>query len=210
MTLVPSDPKTEAEVLLVAADRTPNSDRLDVDAAGIEVGLHGHARTDGTYQTNVPGIWALGDVANHSSSSTWPTPRPASCGTTCCSRAARCGHSCQSFRPRYSLTPRSPRSAPQGKNCRSRNGTTSQPPITTAMPPTAGSLEDTTSFVKVLADPSTRLLLGAHIIRPQASAIIQPRIQAMCLGSTADEVASGVLYIHPALTEATEQALLEL
>jgi mycothione reductase len=72
------------------------------------------------------------------------------------------------------------------------------------------ALEDTTSFVKVLADPATRLLLGAHIIGPQASTLIQPLIQAMCLGSTADEVASGVLYIHPALTEVIEQALLEL
>jgi mycothione reductase len=64
--------------------------------------------------------------------------------------------------------------------------------------------------VKVLADPATRLLLGAHIIGPQASAIIQPLIQAMCLHNTTDEVASGVLYIHPALTEVVEQALLQL
>jgi mycothione reductase len=45
---------------------------------------------------------------------------------------------------------------------------------------------------------------------PQASALIQPLIQAMCLGNTVDEVASGVLYIHPALTEVAEQALLAL
>jgi mycothione reductase len=72
------------------------------------------------------------------------------------------------------------------------------------------ALEDTTSFVKVLADPATRLLLGAHILGPQASTLIQPLIQAMCLGNTVDQVASQVLYIHPALTEAVEQALLEL
>ena len=72
------------------------------------------------------------------------------------------------------------------------------------------ALEDTTSFVKVLADPATRLLLGAHIIGPQAFTLIQPLIQAMCLGNTADQVASGVLYIHPALSEVVEQALLEL
>ena len=40
--------------------------------------------------------------------------------------------------------------------------------------------------------------------------LIQPLIQAMCLGNTVDEVARGVLYIHPALTEAVEQCLLEL
>src|SRR5258708_17875370 len=64
--LTPSGAETvEAELLLVATGRMPNSDRLDVEAAGIEVDAHGHVRTDGTYQTNVPGIWALGDVANH-------------------------------------------------------------------------------------------------------------------------------------------------
>ena len=72
------------------------------------------------------------------------------------------------------------------------------------------ALEDTTSFVKILADPASRLILGAHVLGPQAATLIQPLIQAMCLGSTADEVASGVLYIHPALTEVIEQALLEL
>jgi mycothione reductase len=66
------------------------------------------------------------------------------------------------------------------------------------------------SLVKVLADPATRLLLGAHIIGPQASILIQPLVQAMCLGNTVDEVASGVLYIHPALTEVIEQTLLKL
>ena len=49
------------------------------------------------------------------------------------------------------------------------------------------ALEDTTGFVKVLADPGTRLLLGAHIVGPQASTLIQPLIQAMCLANTADE-----------------------
>jgi mycothione reductase len=72
------------------------------------------------------------------------------------------------------------------------------------------ALQDTSSFVKVLADPGTRLLLGAHIIGPQASILIQPLVQAMCLENTVDEVASGVLYIHPALTEVIEQTLLEL
>nr|MDQ6946728.1 mycothione reductase [Actinomycetota bacterium] len=72
------------------------------------------------------------------------------------------------------------------------------------------ALEDTSSFVKVLADPATRRLLGAHIIGPQASTLIQPLLQAMCLGTTVDDVATAVLYIHPALSEVVEQALLAL
>jgi pyruvate/2-oxoglutarate dehydrogenase complex dihydrolipoamide dehydrogenase (E3) component len=72
------------------------------------------------------------------------------------------------------------------------------------------ALQDTSGFVKILADPDSGLLLGAHIMGPQASMLIQPLIQAMCLGNTTDQIAHGVLYIHPALTEVVEQALLEL
>ncbi|MER5602650.1 mycothione reductase, partial [Streptomyces sp. NPDC002265] len=72
------------------------------------------------------------------------------------------------------------------------------------------ALEDTTSFVKVLADPVERTILGAHIIGPQAATLIQPLIQAMTLGLTVDRIGRDVLYIHPALTEAVEQALLDL
>src|SRR5262249_3501490 len=55
----------DGEVLLVATGRVPNSARLDVAAAGIQTDAHGHVRTDETYATTVPGIWALGDLANH-------------------------------------------------------------------------------------------------------------------------------------------------
>jgi mycothione reductase len=77
-------------------------------------------------------------------------------------------------------------------------------PLKSRQPCTPGS------FVKILADPATRLLLGAHLLGPQAATLIQPLVQAMYLGSTVDQVASGVLYIHPALTEVVEQALLDL
>ena len=72
------------------------------------------------------------------------------------------------------------------------------------------AMEDTTSFAKVLADPETRLLLGAHVIGPYASLVIQPLVQAMFLRETVDDVASRVIYTHPALTEVVENALLDL
>jgi mycothione reductase len=72
------------------------------------------------------------------------------------------------------------------------------------------ALEDTTSFVKVLADPDSRLILGAHLIGPQASILIQPLLQAMCLGNTVEQLAYAVLYIHPSLCEVVAQALLAL
>jgi mycothione reductase len=71
-------------------------------------------------------------------------------------------------------------------------------------------MEDTTHFVKVLADPTTDQLLGAHIIGPQASSLIQPLIQAMTFGTPARVVARDQYWIHPAMAEVVENALLDL
>jgi mycothione reductase len=201
---------TEGEVLLVATGRIPNSDRLNVAAAGIETDEHGHVRTDDTYATSVPGIWALGDLANH-----FQLKHMANAET----RLVRYNllHPGRPRRARFTVVPSAVFAGPQVASV----GATEQElqaggrDYVTATRDYSGAaygwaLEDTTSFVKVLADPATRLLLGAHIIGPQASTLIQPLIQAMCLGNTADQVASGVLYIHPALSEVVEQALLEL
>jgi len=70
--------------------------------------------------------------------------------------------------------------------------------------------EDTAGFVKVLADPQTGLLLGAHVIGPEAATVIQPLIQAMSFGQPAHEVARRQYWIHPALSEVVENALLAL
>jgi mycothione reductase len=72
------------------------------------------------------------------------------------------------------------------------------------------AIEDTESFVKVIAHAETRQVVGAHIIGPQASILIQPFINAMRFGETVDQLAHGTFYIHPALTETIEQALLEI
>lgn len=72
------------------------------------------------------------------------------------------------------------------------------------------AMGDAPGFVKVIADRSSRLLLGAHIMGAEASMIIQPLIQAIAFDQRADEVATGQYWIHPALPEVVENALLDL
>ncbi|HET9874786.1 MAG TPA: mycothione reductase, partial [Mycobacterium sp.] len=72
------------------------------------------------------------------------------------------------------------------------------------------AMEDTTGFVKLIGERGTGRLLGAHIMGYQASSIIQPLIQAMSFGLTAPEMARGQYWIHPALPEVVENALLGL
>ena len=72
------------------------------------------------------------------------------------------------------------------------------------------AMEDTTGIAKLIAERGTGRLLGAHIMGYQASSIIQPLIQAMSFGLTAAEMARGQYWIHPALPEVVENALLGL
>ena len=87
--------------------------------------------------------------------------------------------------------------------------TTSSAAGTTAATAYGWALEDETSFAKVLIERSSGLIVGAHVIGPQASSILQPLIQAMQFRQSAAEVANDVFYIHPALTEVVENALLD-
>jgi mycothione reductase len=68
---------------------------------------------------------------------------------------------------------------------------------------------DENSFAKVLVNAETGLIIGAHILGPQAATLIQPSIQAMEFDQRAEDIAQSVFYIHPALTEVVENALLD-
>ncbi|WP_428341564.1 mycothione reductase [Mycobacterium sp.] len=70
--------------------------------------------------------------------------------------------------------------------------------------------EDTVGIVKLISDAASGRLLGAHIMGHQASSLIQPLIQAMTFGLSVHDMARGQYWIHPALPEVVENALLGL
>jgi mycothione reductase len=72
------------------------------------------------------------------------------------------------------------------------------------------ALQDATGFCKLYADPATGTLLGAHIMGDQASLLIQPLVQAAATGQRVADLARGQYWIHPALSEVVENALLKL
>ncbi len=72
------------------------------------------------------------------------------------------------------------------------------------------AMEDTTGIAKIVVDDESGLILGAHIMGHQASSLIQPLIQAMAFDLPAQDMARGQYWIHPALPEVIENALLAL
>ncbi|MEO6510250.1 MAG: mycothione reductase [Nocardioides sp.] len=200
----------EGHALLVATGRRPNADLLDVAAAGLPVDEHGHLVTDDAYRTPVPGVWAFGDAANH-----FQLKHMANTEERVV--AHNLTHPDQLHRLSHHLAPHAVFSDPQVASVglterQARDRGIEYVAVTHDYADAAygWALEDTTSFVKLIADPDTRNLLGAHIIGPQATTLLQPLLQAMMLGQTVDQLAHDVLYIHPALTEVVEQALLKL
>ena len=200
-----------ADAVLVATGRVRNSDSLNLAAAGVEVGPGGQIRVDKYQRTSQPNIWALGDV---SSNYLLKHVANAEARTVAANLLAGDGDLVATD---HRYVPHAVFTDPQIASV----GATEQQlrewgtPYVVARQRYADvaygwALEDEGHFVKLLADPRTWHLLGAHIIGPQAATLIQPMIQAMSLGNTVQELARGQYWIHPALPEVLENALLGL
>jgi mycothione reductase len=200
----------ETDCLLVATGRVPNADELEVARAGIAVDADGYVVVDQHMATTAAGVWALGDICN-----------PAQLKHTANAEARVVAHNVAHPDDPRAVdlwpTPHAVFSSPQVAAV----GATEEELVAAGTPYVKSvrdyggaaygwALEDTTSFCKLLADPDSRQLLGAHLIGPQAATLIQQLIQGMRFGQTVDEMASAQLYIHPALPEVVEQALLDL
>ncbi len=72
------------------------------------------------------------------------------------------------------------------------------------------AMEDGVGRCKLVAERGTGRLLGAHLMGAQAATLIQPLIQAMATGLDVATMANEQYWIHPALTEVVENALLGL
>ncbi len=198
----------EAEHLLLATGRIPNSDTLDLAATGVDVDERGLIRVDEYQRTTADGIWALGDV-----SSQWQLKHMANHEA----RVVRHNllHPEELVASDHRFVPQAVFSGPQVASV----GRTEQECRDLGLRHAVGlcdygsvaygwAMEDTDHFAKVIADPGTGQLLGAHIIGPDAANLIQPLVQAMTAGIDVTTMARGQHWIHPALAEVIENALL--
>ena len=198
------------DALLAAIGRVPNSDRLDVERGGLTTHPDGRVVVDDTLATAVPGVWAFGDLTN-------PYQLKHVANAEAKIVAYNLVHPEMPRHMDWSIVPHAVFGSPQVASV----GLTEEAAIGADIPVTCGSypysgtaygwaLEDTEGFVKLVAHAQTRRLLGAHIIGPHASSLIQQLIQGMRFGRTVDEMAAEQMYIHPAMSEVVENALLEL
>jgi mycothione reductase len=193
--------------LLVATGRQPNTDELGLDSTGIRVGPDGHIVVD-EFGCAAPGVWALGDC-----SSNFELKHVANAEAR--TIAHNLSHS-DDLRPLpHDWVPMAIFSDPQVASVGSRSQDLVDTPYVEATEKYGDvaygwALQDTTGICKVYANPETGLLLGAHIFGPDASLLITPLIQALAHGQRVVDLARGQYWIHPALSEVVENALLKL
>ncbi|MDQ2782640.1 MAG: mycothione reductase [Actinomycetota bacterium] len=200
----------EAEAVLLAVGRIPNTDLLEVGAAGLTCHDDGRLVADEQQRTSIDGVWTLGDI-----SSEWQLKHVANHEMRVVKHNLLHPEAPTTSDHRY--VPHAVFTHPQIASF----GATEQELEEAGTPYRSHTqkvgdvaygwaLEDTTGLLKVIIDPDTHLLLGAHMLGPQASTVIQPLIQAAHFGQRADDVAKGQYWIHPALAEVVENALLGL
>ncbi|MCZ0726752.1 mycothione reductase [Mycolicibacterium iranicum] len=203
----------EADTLLVATGRVPNGDLLDAHLAGIEVN-DGLVAVDEFQRTTARNVFALGDVSS-----------PFQLKHVANHEARVVKHNLlQGWDDTANLMPANHRNVPSAvftepqiacvgltENEARAAGYKIRSKVQDYGDVAYGwAMEDNTGFAKLIVDDDTGLLLGAHIMGHQASSIIQPIIQAMAFDLPAQEMARGQYWIHPALPEVVENALLAL
>ena len=194
-----------ADAVLVAVGRKPFTEGLGLDVVGVALDERGRLRTDGQFQTNVPGIYAIGDVV---------------AGPMLAHKASDDGVAVAEFiagqapQVHYELIPSvmytNPEVAWVGKSEDELKAAGIEYKIG-KFPYTANgrakAMHATQGYVKVLADAATDRVLGAQIVAKNAGELIHEIAVLMGFSGAAEDLAR-TTHAHPTLSEAIREAAL--
>ncbi|MBO0711859.1 MAG: dihydrolipoyl dehydrogenase [Acetobacteraceae bacterium] len=195
----------EADVVLLAIGRRAVTDGLGLGEIGVAMDERGRVRTDAHYATNVPGIYAIGDVI----AGPMLAHKAEEEGIALAERlAGQAGHVNYGAIPGVVYTWPEVASVGRTEEELKAEGVAYKAgkfPFTANA--RARAMGETDGFVKLLADATTDRLLGAHIIGPDAGTVIAELVTAIEFGASAEDVAR-TSHAHPSLSEAVGEAAL--
>src|ERR1700722_6406497 len=195
----------DADIVLLSIGRRPYTEGLGLETVGVALDERGRVRTDAHYATNVPGIYAIGDVISGPMLAHKAEDEGVALAEMIASKA---GHVNYGAIPAVVYT--WPEIAAVGQTEEELKAAgiaynVGKFPFTANG--RARAMGDTDGFVKLLADKTTDRLLGAHIIGPDAGTLIAELAIAMEFGASAEDVARPC-HAHPSLNEAVKEAAL--
>ena len=193
----------EAEQALVAIGFKPNSESLGLEALGIKI-ERGFIQVDDKLQTNVPGVWAIGDVTGKLMLAHVGSAQ----GIVCAENIA--GH--ETVVLNYNAMPRATYCHPQiaSFGLTEKQATEKGYEVKTAKFPfqangKALGLGDYAGFVKYVTDAKYGEILGAHLIGPEVTELLPELTLAANMELTAEEIARNI-HAHPSLSETLMEA----
>ncbi|WP_408930642.1 mycothione reductase [Corynebacterium axilliensis] len=200
----------EADAILVATGRRPNGDQMDLDNSGIEMHEDGRIKVDEYGHTTCEGVWALGDV-----SSPYMLKHVANAEQRAVQHNLLHPEDLQPMPHEH--VPAAIFTHPQIATVGLTEDQAKEQGYDVAVKVQrfgdvayGWAMEDSTGLCKLVADRATGRLLGAHLMGPQASTLIQQLITAMAYDIDMREFARSQYWIHPALPEVVENAVLGL
>ncbi|MDR3482049.1 MAG: dihydrolipoyl dehydrogenase [Burkholderiaceae bacterium] len=197
--------KAVFDKLIVSIGRLPNTVGLNGDAVGLKLDERGFIAVDGDCKTNLPNVWAVGDVVR----GPMLAHKAEEEGVAVAERiAGQHGHVNFNTLPGVIYT--SPEIAWVGKTEQQLKAAGVAYKVGTfpfMANGRARALGDTSGMVKFLADAKSDEILGVHIVGPLASELIAEAVVAMEFRASSEDIAR-ICHAHPSLSEATKEAAL--
>ncbi|QLK24709.1 dihydrolipoyl dehydrogenase [Natrinema zhouii] len=196
-----------ADDLLLATGRRPNTDALDLEAAGVEADDKGYVETDERLETTAENVWALGDVVGEQPFKHAADDESKTVAANVLDDAGKTID--YEAMPHAIFT--SPRVASVGRTedeLEDEGREYEAVTVPYGAAPLGMILEADDGFVKAIAAPDGEIL-GCHIVGPQAATLLHEVVVAMDGGGTVDDVA-GPVHVHPALNEVVYAAFDDL
>jgi len=195
----------QADVVLLAIGRRAYSAGLGLAEAGVALDDRGRIAVDKHFATNIPGIWAIGDVIAGPMLAHKAEDEGVAVAEII---AGQAGHVNYEAIPSVIYTWPEVASVGRSEEELKADGiaySVGKFPFTANG--RARAMGDTDGFVKILADKTTDRLLGAHILGPDAGGLIAELATAIEFGASAEDVAR-ICHAHPTLSEAVKEAAL--
>ncbi|SPQ01838.1 Pyruvate dehydrogenase complex E3 subunit D [Candidatus Sulfobium mesophilum] len=195
------------EKLLVAIGRTLNSDNIGLEAAGVQKGKRGEILINEKLETNVPGVYAIGDVRGGMLLAHLASREGLVAATNITG-----GDDVMDYR----VVPAAIFTSPEIASVGLRQHQAEQEGLKIGIGHfefralgKAHAMGEISGFIKIIGEERTDRILGAHIIGPHASDLIHEVAVAMRTGRTVADIA-GTIHAHPTLSEGIMEAAEDL
>lgn len=198
----------EADIVLVATGRRPYTDGLGLDEAGVKMDDKGRVLVDKKYQTNVPGVYAIGDII----AGPMLAHKAEDEGLVCAEIIAGAADPHINYDCIPGVIYTHPEVATVGKTeeelveagVEFNKGTFPFAANSRARTNDVGG-DFASGMVKILADKATDRVLGCHIVGPNAGELIAEAVLIMEYGGSSEDIAR-TCHAHPTLSEAVREA----